>query len=163
MFSSILKKNSSENFFSHILNPCLTELISRMLFPHVITMFNDQCDYYQNVILLQYHTSVCIICNVRLRPRKPNVSWGASKEGWPAGRGRWFCSSTLLSWDPTWSPASSSGALSNARTWTCWSRSRWAPQMTRGMEHLCCEERLRELWLFSLEKRRLWEDFLAAF
>ena len=28
---------------------------------------------------------------------------------WPAGRGRWFCPSTLLWWDPTWSPASSSG------------------------------------------------------
>ena len=36
---------------------------------------------------------------------------------------RWFCPSTPLSWDPTWSPASSSEALSTGKTWTCWSGS----------------------------------------
>ena len=54
--------------------------------------------------------------NMHSQPRKTAISWAASKAVWLAGRGRWFCPFALLWWDPTWSPAFSSGTLSTGKT-----------------------------------------------
>ena len=56
-----------------------------------------------------------------------NQSYHGLHQDWPAGWGRWFCPSTLLSWDPTCSTTCSSGIPSTSKTWTCWSGSRGGP------------------------------------
>jgi len=83
------------------------------------------------------------------------------KQAWPAGRGRGFCHFTLVrlhleSCIQLWCPQ-------NRKDGAVGAGPEEGQKIIRGKEHLSCEERLRELGLFSLEKRRLWGDLIAAF
>jgi len=71
-------------------------------------------------------------------------------------------SAPLLWWDPTWSPASSSGVLSRGKTRTCWSGSRGGPQKWSEGWNSCSMRKGWESWGCS-EERKLQRDLIAAF
>jgi len=83
---------------------------------------------------------------------KANCSWAALKEGWQQGEGgivplcsalvRLHLEYCIQAWD-SWHKKDME-LLEECR------------EDAQGLEHLCCQERLRELSLLSLEKRRCW-------
>jgi len=97
-----------------------------------------------------------------LQPRKPTLSWAASKEARPADQGRWFFPSILLRHHPEYCLQLCSRQHKNAMD-LLERVQRRATKMIRGMEHLSYKEKLRELVLFNLEKRRVWGDLTGAF
>ena len=88
------------------------------------------------------------------QPRRPTMPWAASPAVWPLGWGRGFCPSVPLWWDPTGSPASSSGALSTKKDMDLLEQSQRRPQQwskgwstsprRKGWESSSCLESLEE-------------------
>lgn len=51
--------------------------------------------------------------------------------------------------------------VEGSRTWRAGVSLEGAMKMIRGMEQLCCEEKLREMGLISLGRKRLWRHLRA--
>jgi len=71
-----------------------------------------------------------------------------------SGQRKWSFHFTLQWWGHTWNPVSSSRLLSTRETWTHWRESKDGPQRWFRVWNISREERLRELGLFTMEKRR---------
>jgi len=91
---------------------------------------------------------------MRLQPRRLTASWVASKEGWHLSREGIvpLCSAFVV---PIWSIVSRPEAPAQEGYAAVEVGLEEATRMLRELEHLSHEDFLRELSLFSLEKRRL--------
>ena len=80
------------------------------------------------------------------QPRKPTVSWAASKAAWTSGQEvilslysvlvRFHLEDCVQMWSPQY--RTDVNLLEHIQ--------RWATKMIQGVEHLLCEDRLKELW-----------------
>ncbi|KAK4812925.1 hypothetical protein QYF61_001040 [Mycteria americana] len=91
--------------------------------------------------------------------QKANRILGCITSSVASSRGRGFCPSTLLC--SVLRPAL--GSLAQEGHGAVGAGPEEATKMMRGPEHLSYEDRLGELGFFSLEKRRLRGDLIAAF
>jgi len=101
---------------------------------------------------------------VPLLPRRPIVSWGALRRVWPAGPREVLLPVYSVLVRPHLEYCIQFWASQFKKDEELLERIQWrAPKMIRGLEHLCYEERPRELGLFSMEKRRLRGDVINAY
>jgi len=101
--------------------------------------------------------------SVFLQPKRPTVSWTASEEGWPVGRGGGLTPSALRSWGSVWSTVLRYGASRTRKTQSLWSGSRGGLQRwSEGWRTYSIKTGLESV-VYSVWRGGLWDDLIAAF
>ena len=88
--------------------------------------------------------------NVYLPQRRPTSPW-AEVQILLVGQGKWSFPFMQHWWGHIWSTVCTSGMPSTKEVWTYWRKTTKCHEDIEALEHLSCEERLRDLGLFKGE------------